>query len=71
LASADTKPSSPKAIPSEQGPRSADVAAGAVGSRHLTTGQKAGVETASFAPGYARPELDVDQAHELLERWLG
>jgi len=21
--------------------------------------------------GYAKPELDVDQAHALLERWLG
>ncbi len=33
--------------------------------------QLAAFETASFAPGYARPELDVDQAHALLERWLG
>ncbi len=33
--------------------------------------QLAAFETASFAVGYARPELDVDQAHALLERWLG
>jgi len=33
--------------------------------------QLAAFEAASFAPGYARPELDVDQAHALLERWLG
>ncbi len=33
--------------------------------------QLAAFEAASFAAGYARPELDVDQAHELLERWLG
>ena len=33
--------------------------------------QLAAFETASFAPGYARPELDVHQAHALLERWLG
>jgi len=75
LEASASSPTDPPAR-TEQRPTSIGGWAAVCPSRYIESGwdfpdaHLAAFEAASFTVGYARPELDVDQAHDLLERWL-